>query len=109
MVPFLCQVTAVRDRAFSKSGFATQPSFLLFFLFSLTKRNQSLGKSGRETSTRSELLSFSAHSRLVLGLFLFVATRAKVDSRGPLIKLLHVQLLFSDPKTMVTLVKVLLN
>lgn len=63
---FLCQVTAVRNSAFSKSGFATQLSSLAFLSFVFDNAEKvCMGKSGRETSTRSQLLSFSARSRPV--------------------------------------------
>ena len=67
---FLCQVTAVRNSAFSKSGFATQLSSLAFpsSVFDNAEK-VCMGKSGRETSTRSQrtvvLGSFSARSRPV--------------------------------------------
>ena len=80
---FLCQVTAVRNSAFSKSGFATQLSSLAFLSSVFDNAEKvCMGKSGRETSTRSQLLSFSARSRLVLGPFLLVATPRESRFQG---------------------------
>ena len=106
---FLCQVTAVRNSAFSKSGFATQLSSLAFLSFVFDNAEKVWGKVGE----RPQLVLSYCRSRLIRGLFSARSSwwrhRAKVDSRGELIKLFHVQLLFSVSKTMVTLVKVLSN
>lgn len=102
---FLCQVKAVRNSAFSKAVLQHSLVPWRFFLLSLTTRRKSAwGKVGE----RPQLVLSYCRSRLVLGSFSARSSwwrhRAKVDSRGELIKLLHEELLFSVSKTMVTLV-----